>query len=280
MTRIATLFACLGLLVSACGEESTSEPAPAPDPEPATAETGETDDTAAENPDVPDPSPAGEVMRGHFGRAADARDALIRGDLPPAQADMRWLATHEGGGTLEANLRPLFDAMQTEAGRFAEASTLTEAGTALARTLTQCGACHTTANAGPEIATPPLPEGDTVAAHMRRHRWAADRMWEGLVTNDADRYQAGAAALREASLFEAEIEAEAEAEAPPERVRAIANLVHELGDRAAAAPDPAERAVVYGRLLATCATCHRMLEVGDTVAASEAAPDGLPTEAE
>ncbi|MCB9597886.1 MAG: hypothetical protein H6719_34540 [Sandaracinaceae bacterium] len=229
---------------------------------------------------MPEPTAVGTVMRGHFSRAADARDALIRGDLPPAQADMRWLATHDGGGALPEDLRPLFDQMQTEAGHFAEATTLTEAGTALARTLTRCGACHTAGDTGPEIATPPMPEGETVAAHMQRHRWASERMWEGLVTDDAELYQAGAGALREATLFESEIDGAAQNPGPPERVEAIANLVHQLGDQAAAAPDDATRANVYGRLLATCATCHRLLEVGDAVAIGEGvAPSGLPAPA-
>jgi cytochrome c553 len=169
----------------------------------------------------------------------------------------------------------LFAQMQTEAGHFEEATTLTEAGTALARTLTRCGGCHRVSQGGPEIGIPPLPEGDSVAAHMQRHRWAADRMWEGLVKDDAEIYGTGAAALREASLFESEIEDRANTEAPRERVRAIANLVHELGAEAATAETPTDRADVYGRLLATCATCHRMLGVGDAVAEGEGlAPAG------
>ena len=268
MKRLGWVWVCAALLGVACGEESTpSVPVATPEPTPP---------EAVENTDVAPPSPVGEVMRMHFERAANSRDAIVRGDLDSARIDMNWLATHHGGDTLPEHLRPLFAQMQTEAGHFAEATTLTEAATALARTLTRCGGCHRVSHGGPDIAIPPLPEGDSVPAHMQRHRWAADRMWEGLVKDDADVYRTGAGALREGSLFEAELEGRANTQAPRERVRAIANLVHELGTEAAGAETATDRADIYGRLLATCATCHRMLGVGDTVAAGEGVTPTLP----
>lgn len=274
MKRLGLLCACAALFGAACGEESTPATTP-PETPPETPPVVEP--TPPENPDVPAPSPAGQVMRGHFSRAADARDALIRGDLPPAREDMAWLATHQGRDALPENLRPLFDQMQSEASHFGEATTLTEAGTALARTLNRCGECHRTANTGPQIATPAVPEGTGVAEQMQRHRWALSRMWEGLITNNAETYNAGAAVLRESRLVAGDLQNAAGSNAPADRVQPIADYVHQLGDRAAAAPDAAERANVYGRLLATCATCHRLLGVGDAVAEGEGvAPHGMP----
>ena len=256
------LVACFFLL--ACGED---EPASTPDdPEP----VAEDDEGSGENSDQGEVSAVGELMRGHFTRAANARDAMVRGDLTQAREHMNWLATHQRAGDLPTDLQPLLTQMQTEAGHFAEAETLTEAGTALARTLTRCGSCHRAAEAGPEIATPPVPEGDDVAAHMQRHRWAADRMWAGLVSDDAEMYTAGAHELREASLHEGELPGHDEH--PPERITNITTHVHELGFNAEEATEWDERANIYGRLLATCAACHRLLNAGP--AGTVAEPQG------
>ncbi|MEZ4337306.1 MAG: hypothetical protein R3B82_11845 [Sandaracinaceae bacterium] len=85
-------------------------------------------------------------------------------------------------------------------------------------------------------------------------------MWEGLVTRDPEQFNAGTGALREAALHENDLP-ESE-EQPPERVAALATHVHELGTESADAQDWDARASLYGRFLATCAACHRLLETG------------------
>jgi cytochrome c553 len=198
-------------------------------------------------------------MQGHFGRATEIHDALIRADMDAAREGMAWLAAHEEPN-LPENLQPLLDAMQAEAARFPEASTLTEAGTVFARTLTRCGGCHTAAHAGPEIAQTPIPEGDSPEARMQRHQWASDRMFDGLVMANAEVFRAGNDALTSAPLTQAEL---AGTEAQPEQqVVALTTHVRQLGAEAAAATDDEARAGIYGRYLATCGTCHRLLEGG------------------
>lgn len=252
-SRVGCWAVACALLV-ACGEDEPVSPAEGPEP------AVESEPESDPGDDVPEVTPLGDLMRGHFQRARDARDAMVRGDLDEARRHMSWLATHQRAEDLPEDLRPLLTVMQTEAAQFAEAQTFTEAGTALARTLTSCGACHRTAQASPQIGTPPVPLGDDLAAHMRRHEWAAERMWAGLVTDDVETYVAGTLVLREASLHEAELPGSEEH--PPERIAAITRHVHELGSNAETAEDWDERAAIYGRLLATCATCHRLLEGG------------------
>ena len=56
-----------------------------------------------------------------------------------------------------------------------------------------CGKCH--AEHVPKLDTGPLPrlpaDQPTLAARMARHRWAADRLWEGVVGNDDGPWRAG-----------------------------------------------------------------------------------------
>jgi cytochrome c553 len=149
--------------------------------------------------------------------------------------------------------------MQQSAAEFSKATNLREAGVALAMTLTKCGDCHDKAEKGPTFAVPPLPEGEDAVHHMQRHHWAAERMWEGLVKRDPEAFEAAANAMAEGPI-------KAELLAPPanekETVDHLTKHLHELGEKAKAASDPAARAEVYGNFLATCATCHRMLGRG------------------
>jgi len=246
---IAALLAVLG-----CDEPETPTQSPPAERTPAEPTPSE---AVAEPPEIPEPTASQGLMRGHFRHAGEAQDALIRGDMEHAREHMRWLATHDEREALPENVRPLLVPMETEAASFAEATTLTEAGQALGRTLVRCGNCHLEGG-GFAVALEPPPGDDTTEEHMQRHQWAATRMWEGLVVADVEQFNAGAAALRGAALHDIETHREA----PPERIAAIADLVHDLARQAEGAPDEDARASIYGRFLATCATCHRLLGTG------------------
>lgn len=253
---VSALTAC-----GSSGDSTTTEPTPpssapptsAPPPPSSAAPTG--------------PEAVRGVMHGHYTRALSAHDALIRADIEQARQDMNWLATHLEGSALPENLQPLFHAMQDEASHFADATTLSEAGVSFARTLQRCGACHTAANDGPELAEAPIPEGDSPDARMRRHQWASDRMFDGLVLNDPAIFREGNEALSSAPLTQAELP-QTEGQSA-EQVEALTTNVRTLGERAAEASDDAARAEIYGHYLATCGTCHRLLEGG--------IPEGLRT---
>lgn len=248
-----------------------------PPPAPTAVETRERDEPAepAEPPPViPEPTPSQRLMHGHYRRATEAREALIRGDIEVAREHMRWLATHSEGDALPEALQPRLAAMQADAASFAEATTLTEAGQALARTSVRCGECHTESGGGFHAALPPLPAGDTRVAHMQRHRWAAERMWEGLVTADVEQFAAGTDALHEVPLHEDELPTSEGA--PPERLAALSSLVHELGTEAETATDWPARASIYGRYLATCAACHRLLGTGPAAPVEPSLDDDGP----
>ena len=82
---------------------------------------------------------------------------------------------------------------------------------------------------------------------MRRHEWAAERLWQALLLQDDDTWIRGAAAFADDPLH---------GEAVPAGVAPLAKKVHELGAKAAETTDWDERGALYGEVLATCADCH------------------------
>jgi cytochrome c553 len=210
--------------------------------------------------DQREPSPTGMLMRAHFERAREARQALIAGEIDAAKTEVGWLANNDPTeGELPAPLRPHLEAMREKARAFGGAETLTDAGQAFGRMLTHCGDCHKAVSGGPTFAMPPMPGGEALADRMQKHRWAADRMWEGLVIQDEEMYDAGANALTDVFIRQEELP---QGVTEPARLQAIADNVKNLAAEGAAATEWPARADVFGRFIATCATCHRMMGVG------------------
>ena len=260
------LVAVTTLGVAACGDSGHS-PAPAASPPvapgPAAATPGPTTGQSAAAKVPTAPSPTRLLMREHFQKATEARLALISDDIEGARAAMAWLANNDPSqGELPASLRPHLDGMREKARAFATARTFTEAGDAFAVTLTQCGECHAAADRGPTFAEVPAPQGNELRDRMHKHAWAAERMWEGLVLRDQPRYDAAASSLADVVVRVDELPPH---EGEPARIQAIADNVRSLAATGLHATDWPGRAQAYGRFLATCATCHRIMGVGARV---------------
>lgn len=257
--RLFLLISATTLLLTGCEDEPEADESP----EPVVEE---------------DPAPELEarveniiLMAEHYMKASEARQALISAEMETAQTAMQWLADNETNqGSLPDEARPHLTAMRERAGAFAEAETLTEAGVAFGRVLTTCGDCHAAVEQGPTFTAPPVPEGEELPARMQRHRWSAERMWDGLVARDEGTYRDGALVLEDVILHPEELP---QGVLEPERVQAIADRVHELGDEALEAEDWAKRGEVYGEFLATCATCHRAMGVGAVARSMMEPPD-------
>lgn len=221
------------------------------------ASSGEPDEAQ----DAPEPGREAtrKLMANHYEKAWEARDAVIRGDFDEAKKAVKWLAEHEQGDALPEDVRPELAPMQKAARRFVDAEELREAGAAFAEMLDRCGSCHAQVEGGPEFDPPPVPEGDAVADHMQRHRWAADRMWEGLVGASPELYHRGAEALAETELKPEELPGAAK---DPEKADALAKHVHELATTVAQAEGKETTVEAYGRFIASCAGCHRHIGGG------------------
>lgn len=199
------------------------------------------------------PGPARDpdtVMRLHMHQSFDLVRAiehlLIHGNLEDAKRFASMIATAPDApahGPWAARVV----AVRDRAAALARVNTVEEGMREVARVGAACGDCH--AEVTTELAferPPPAPADEpTIAARMLRHRWAADRLWEGVVGNADEPWRAGLAVLSASPL-----------ELPPERA-ALARQLQRLADRARRENARiVGRATTYGEILQICASCH------------------------
>jgi len=197
-------------------------------------------------------------MYGHFGHASEVQNAVIHGDLDAVRAPAEWLASHDAMDGLPKGSEAYLAGLRQAAAQAVGASDLPGAAKATAAIATACGDCHSRYDVGPRF-TPgagPPDEGGSVSAHMIRHVWAADRMWEGLIGPSDASWAAGARSLADAPLEPHEVTGDAE-QAPA--AGAFAREVHDLGARAERTKGGKARGELYGELLTSCIGCHRLV---------------------
>ncbi len=115
-----------------------------------------------------------------------------------------------------------------------------------------CGACHSAAETDTvHVAT--TPEGSGDLSTMTNHRWAAERLLQGVIGPSDEAWNEGAAVLGRADVFDL---------APDDTTVAGQSLLEreaalrQMGNVAARTTGARPRAAVYGQVLATCAACH------------------------
>lgn len=195
-----------------------------------------------------------EHMQEHFAQVTTIQDAVIRGDLAAVAEPAEWLARHRPVDSLPTGWEPHVAGMSLAAQDALDATSVEDAAVATAAMGAACGACHQAVGAGPQFTLGAEINTDRgLAAHMQRHRWAADRMWEGLIGPSDTSWTWGAATLRESAL---------RPQGQAERIGELANAVHEIGAQAEGVSELGARATLYGELLATCAECHTALGRG------------------
>ncbi len=92
-------------------------------------------------------------------------------------------------------------------------------------------------------------------APMRRHEWASERLWEGLVVPSDEAWSIGIKTLAK-SEFPEEVLALGGAEA-----RGSARELARLLAKAQPTMPLDERSALYAELLLTCGTCHRAIRI-------------------
>lgn len=205
--------------------------------------------TACSQPETP-----ADHMQEHFAQVDAVRDALISGDLAAAQEAAQWVAGHEAMEGIPAGWEQHVTQMQRAAATVTQTDDLAAAAEATANMAGICGGCHMGLDEGAQFTIVLVPSEESgVVAHMLRHEWAADRLWEGLIGPSDEAWSAGAAALGEAAL---------EPEESPDEVGTLARQVHELGAEASETLGFTARAALYGKLITTCAQCHTLMNAG------------------
>jgi hypothetical protein len=196
-------------------------------------------------------------MQDHFTWAGAMKAAVIAGKLEGVTGPAKKLVTSDFGKDLPADWQAQLGPMKAAAKLAAEANDIQGASLAFGHVGAACGACHAKLG-GPqlELGKPPG-EASGAQAHMQRHVWAADRMWEGLMAPSDDAWKAGSEALIQAPLSKEELAGD---QSVPDEIAKLAKSVHELGPKGRELTDPSARADLYGEFLATCADCHGTLE--------------------
>lgn len=200
------------------------------------------------------PPPAvGDRMFDHFHRAGQVQTSLIVGDLEGARRPASWLASYEELDVVLADQERWLEQLRGTAGEIAAAASMAEAAAATGRLGATCAGCHRNVGDGPRFQQmTSAPSADGTVSHMKRHLWAMDRMWEGLISGSTQTWVSGASAI-------ATVEPEEIAGGPV--VAALAEEVHRQADEARSVTR-VDRPAAYAGLLETCAACHTTLGIG------------------
>ena len=227
----------LALALVACDSQLRSDPAP----------------VAAPAPPPTDPIVKTQ-MKVHFAKGAAVQDAIIRGDVARARTGFEALAEHAMVSGLPEGTGPLVEGFQGAAREGAAAVDTSALARALASTARACGGCHALVGARPAWDVPDAPPRDPgMRAHMARHAWAMDRMYEGLVGPTEASWSQAAAILNDQALDEAVLPA---GQALSPVAEAAGRRLHALGTEALAAETAEARGELFAEALSTCATCH------------------------
>jgi cytochrome c553 len=142
--------------------------------------------------------------------------------------------------------------VRDRAAAVARATSVEQACKLEAKLAAACGGCHLETGGVPALRSFPSAPADqpTLAGRMARHRWAADRLWEGVVFGAVEPWNAGLDILAATPIDWGE-RAKERAPLGLELARLAVNA-RKLG----ASIDG--RATAYGQMLATCAACHTL----------------------
>lgn len=209
---------------------------------------------AADEPQrVPGDSRRAAVMGHHYDDALVVHRAVIRGDLAALKAPARALAAAPLPPGLPETAEVFVRRLRAAAQRAAFAPDIAAASAVTATMLATCGLCHDAMGTRPAMVVPDAPRVGGSVGHMLEHQRGLDLMLQGLVRPSTASWQDGVEALSRAPLRRADL--------PPDpklasTVRAAERRVHDLAAEARTAASTSARATIYGRLLATCASCH------------------------
>lgn len=193
-----------------------------------------------------------EDMHAHFEDINAIQRALIAGDVAAARAHAEHFIAGFSGTTPEG-WTPFVERAVASA-EMMKVSTDLAMSAQLAGTMAgTCGDCHRAHELSVISLDDSSPESTDT---MLRHRWATDRLWEGIIGPSEDAWRAGAALLASEAMAPETVEGAIEV--TPQIVALIDNL-SEQASLAHATADPEERKVIYGRLLSSCAGCHHTM---------------------
>jgi cytochrome c553 len=184
-------------------------------------------------------------MRRHFSDLVEITHLLLVGKLEDARTRAFLLTKPPKDPDIARASKPVIDAAE----ELGEAQSIDAACRLTAKVAAACAGCHVQIPI--VLRAPAKPEEPSaeprIDVRMQRHQWAADRLWEGVVMGDAQRWRDGLQVL---------------AMQPVPMVMGD-GLAHRLQAQAQGALDRLgtdtyeTRASAYGEMLVTCSECHR-----------------------
>jgi hypothetical protein len=212
---------------------------------------------ACGDPDAPEKAmdDVSSHMQEHFDKITEVREALVIGDLKAVRAPATWLAEHPPFAGLPPDWERYLDSVRVSALEVLEAEGLLDASYATATMAVACGECHLQNGIADQFGAPvDAPQDDTVQAHMQRHQWALERMWEGLIGPSAMAWDEGVGMLADIPLRPDEsVDGTGEGEAYEQ----LARTVHARAAMGFVADSIEKKAQVFGDVLAACGSCHQ-----------------------
>jgi hypothetical protein len=163
------------------------------------------------------------------------------------------LALIEDLDDLPPGWREFVERMQHDARRIMDSTSAAQTASATADLGLACGLCHQKLGGPKLVSGLPPAAATTLEARMKRHEWATERLWEGLVVPSDEAWHAGVNALRD-SPFPTEVLKRGGVHA-----RSAASDFSALAVKAATKKTSQERAALYAELLVTCGACHRAM---------------------
>ena len=202
-------------------------------------------------------------MHEHLSRITEIKTQIITGNLAGVVDPATWLAEHESVTGLPDNFAPYVELMRNYAHQVVAADDLDSAAVAVSDMARTCGNCHLVneINIGFDDDRMPADWSD-ITSHMKRHQWAADRLWEGLIGPSDIAWNQGTDMLVDVPLRPTDMVDEWTTTADFVAIDEIARRIHLLGGQGTNTRTPDARGKLYGELLGLCADCHSMLERG------------------
>jgi len=195
-------------------------------------------------------------MEGHYSVVILANDALLQGDLDGFRSQLALVGGQELPASSPKSWLPLHEALQAAASEGAEAENGNAAAEVLASVVLACGTCHAALGSGPIYPAPAPEDGaNPLQAAMLDHKWATERLWEGVTGPWENAWKRGADGLAVTEIFGDQGEAVLVSEFVLEREQQLRSI----GEEAKATTALEARAALYGRLLLTCGECHQAI---------------------
>lgn len=180
-------------------------------------------------------------MAYHSREAHELRDAVIAGNHAAALPQARDLSENNWTPHLKPAWREHMQPMYDAANLYTKATTSTEAASAVGKLGLACASCHQSLG-GPKLGPTP----DAPAPGMAAHAWAVERLWTALISPNDAAWLAGAQELAKNPVVRSDVTG----------VDEQAKRLQKLGLDAFTTTGDA-RAEVFGKVLGTCASCHR-----------------------